>query len=105
MFDCVMPTRHARNGQLLTRAGPMNIRRAQYRSDPLPIDDGCPCSTCRRFSRAYLRHLHAQDDPLYGRLATLHNLAFYGDWVAAMRRAIRQGRLRELAVAPTGAAS
>jgi queuine tRNA-ribosyltransferase len=91
MFDCVMPTRNARNGQLFTAAGKLNIRRAENRNDPGPPDPACGCPTCTRFSRAYLRHLHAQDDPLFGRLATLHNLAFFHGWVARMRQALVSG--------------
>ena len=91
MFDCVMPTRHARNGQLFTFRGKLNIRRAEHRADGAPVDPDCACSTCRRFSRAYLRHLHGQNDPLYGRLATVHNLYFFHQWVAAARAALRRG--------------
>jgi queuine tRNA-ribosyltransferase len=91
MFDCVMPTRHARNGQLFTFAGRLNIRGARYREDPRPPDPDCRCPTCRRSSRAYLRHLHQQGDPLYGRLATIHNLYFFHQWVGAMRQALRGG--------------
>ena len=91
MFDCVMPSRHARNGQLFTWQGRMNIRRAEFREDPAPLDPTCGCPACRGVSRAYLRHLHAQNDPLYGRLATLHNLYFYAQWVAVLRRALRSG--------------
>ncbi len=91
MFDCVMPTRNARNGQLFTHAGKLNIRRSENREDPGPLDPACGCPTCARFSRAYLRHLHAQDDPLFGRLATLHNLFFFHAWVARMRQALLAG--------------
>ena len=91
MFDCVMPTRNARNGQLFTRAGKLNIRRTENRTDRGPADPDCGCPTCTRFSRAYLRHLHAQDDPLFGRLATLHNLFFFHAWVARMRHALLAG--------------
>jgi queuine tRNA-ribosyltransferase len=101
MFDCVMPTRNARNGQLFTFEGRINIRQARYRDDPGPIDPSCGCRSCRRYSRAYLRHLHDQGDPLFGRLATLHNLYFFHQWVGAMRSALRAGRFpsveRELA--------
>lgn len=91
MFDCVMPSRHARNGQLFTWYGRLNIRRAEFRADRRPVDEHCACLGCRRFSRAYLRHLHRQNDPLYGRLATLHNLFFYGQLIAALRNALRRG--------------
>jgi queuine tRNA-ribosyltransferase len=95
LFDCVIPTRHARNGQLFTAAGRLNIRQARYRDDPEPPDPACACSTCTRFSRAYLRHLHEQSDPLYGRLATFHNLCFFHALVAKMRDALVQGSFEE----------
>jgi queuine tRNA-ribosyltransferase len=91
MFDCVMPTRHARNGQAFTREGRINIRLARFRDDPRPLDPRCGCPACRRFSRAYLRHLHAHNDPLYGRLATIHNLFFFASWVATLRHALHTG--------------
>ncbi len=91
MFDCVIPTRHARNGQLLTFAGAMNIRNGRFRDDPGPPDPDCACETCRRFSRAYLRHLHEQHDPLYGRLATVHNLFMFHELVGLARAALRAG--------------
>lgn len=99
MFDCVMPTRHARNGQLFTFAGRLNIRQARYREDPRPPDPDCACSTCRRTSRAYLRHLHQHNDPLFGRLATLHNLFFFHQWVAVMRGALRRDAFEPVAAA------
>ena len=92
MFDCVMPSRHARNGQLFTFAGRLNIRQSRFRDDAAPIDEACRCRACRRHSRAYLRHLHEQNDPLYGRLATIHNLFFFHQWVGALRAALRQQR-------------
>jgi queuine tRNA-ribosyltransferase len=92
MFDCVIPTRHARNGQLLTFAGRLNLRNSRFRTDDAPPDPGCACLTCGRFSRSYLRHLHIHSDPLYVRLASIHNLFFFHQWVAAMRQAIRRGR-------------
>ncbi|MBL4684604.1 MAG: tRNA guanosine(34) transglycosylase Tgt [Nannocystaceae bacterium] len=91
MFDCVMPTRHARNGQLFTWQGRLNVRHAAHANDDSPPDPTCACSTCRRFSRGYLRHLEKQHDPLYGRLATLHNLFFMHQWVGALRNALRRG--------------
>ncbi|MDR3153802.1 MAG: tRNA guanosine(34) transglycosylase Tgt [Deltaproteobacteria bacterium] len=91
MFDCVLPTRNARNGQLFTRGGKINIRNARYRSDPLPPDPRCGCRTCRTHSRAYLRHLHAQNEPLFPRLATIHNLAFYQDLVSEARKSLLAG--------------
>ncbi len=96
MFDCVLPTRNARNGQLFTSAGKLNIQRAEHRDDPRPADPACGCPTCTRFSRAYLRHLHAQDDPLFGRLASLHNLWFFHALVGRLRAALVAGRYPEL---------
>ena len=92
MFDCVMPSRHARNGQLFTFAGRLNIRQSRFRDDPSPPDPECRCRACRLHSRAYLRHLHEQNDPLYGRLATIHNLFFFHQWVGALRAALRAQR-------------
>lgn len=92
MFDCVIPTRHARNGQLLTFGGRLNLRNSRFRTDDGPPDPACACATCGRFSRSYLRHLHIHGDPLYVRLASIHNLFFFHQWVAAMRQAIRRGR-------------
>ncbi len=97
MFDCVIPTRHARNGQLLTFMGRLNLRNAQFRTDDDPPDPGCACPTCLGFSRSYLRHLHIHSDPLYVRLASIHNLFFFHQWVAAMRQAIRRGRFAAVA--------
>ena len=96
MFDCVMPTRHARNAQLFTFGGKMNIRRSRFRDDPRPVDPACGCLTCREYSRRELRHLHAHNDPLYVRLGTIHNLYFFHQWVAAMRTALRDGRFSAL---------
>ncbi|MCH9680805.1 MAG: tRNA guanosine(34) transglycosylase Tgt [Deltaproteobacteria bacterium] len=91
MFDCVMPTRNARNAQLFTWHGRLNIRGARFRDDPGPVDPTCGCLTCRRFSRAYLRHLQRSRESLFGRLATLHNLYFFHQWVAVLRGALRRG--------------
>ena len=88
MFDCVMPTRNARNGYLFTRGERVNIPNAQHRTDFGPIDPECPCATCRDHSRAYLRHLYLAKEILYSRLATLHNLTFYARWVRRLRDAI-----------------
>lgn len=93
MFDCVMPSRNARNGQLFTWQGKLNVRGARFRDDPSPVDPTCGCPTCRRFSRAYLRHIERQGEPLFGRLATLHNLYFFHQWVAVLRTALRAGWL------------
>ncbi len=85
MFDCVMPTRNARNGYLFASTGRVNIANAANRSDLGPIDPACPCSTCATHSRAYLRHLYVAKEILYARLATLHNLTFYARHVRAVR--------------------
>ena len=96
MFDCVMPTRHARNGQLFTSAGRMNIRNARYRDDPAPLDPACDCYCCRNYSRAYVRHLQQCNEILGARLATLHNLRFYQNLMRRIREAIGQGGLGHL---------
>lgn len=88
MFDCVMPTRNARNGQLFTRFGTMNITNAKYREDTGPADPECDCYTCRNFSRAYLHHLYRSRELLAYRLNTIHNLHYYLDLMRSMRTAI-----------------
>jgi queuine tRNA-ribosyltransferase len=88
MFDCVMPTRNARNGQLFTHSGTININNARHREDVGPVEQGCECYTCRHFSRAYLRHLYQAKEILAHRLNTIHNLHFYLDLVKKMRMAI-----------------
>jgi len=88
MFDCVMPTRNARNGYLFAAAGRVNIPNAANRLDLGPIDPTCPCSTCRTHSRAYLRHLYLAKEILYARLATLHNLTYYALHVRRLRERI-----------------
>ena len=94
MFDCVMPTRHARNGHLFTATGVLNIRNAQYASDLGPVDAGCGCYTCRNYSRAYLRHLDQAREILASRLNTIHNLYFYQTLMRDIRDAIEAGRWR-----------
>ncbi len=91
LFDCVMPTRHARNGHLFVPWGVMNIRNARYAQDTRPVDPGCACYTCRNYSRSYLRHLDRCGEMLGPRLATLHNLHYYLDLMARMRTAIAAG--------------
>jgi queuine tRNA-ribosyltransferase len=88
MFDCVMPTRNARNGQLFTSQGRINIRNARYAEDDRPLDPACPCYTCRHHSRAYLRHLFMAGEMTAGALNTLHNLSFYLDTMRRIRDAI-----------------
>ncbi|MGA2023783.1 MAG: tRNA guanosine(34) transglycosylase Tgt [Steroidobacteraceae bacterium] len=97
MFDCVMPTRHARNGHLFTAQGSINIRNALYERDTGPIDATCGCTTCRRYSRAYLRHLDRCGEILGVRLATLHNLHFYLDLMRRIRESIAAGSFTALA--------
>jgi queuine tRNA-ribosyltransferase len=93
MFDCVLPTRNARNGQALTRAGRVVIKQARYKDDQRPIDEACACECCAGgFSRAYLRHLYIAGEILCLRLLSLHNLHFYGEIVACARASIEAGR-------------
>ena len=96
MFDCVLATRIARHGALLVPAGRLNIRNAQHERDPRPIQEGCTCYTCRRFSRAYLRHLFQTEELLGLRLATLHNLHFLLDLLARIRASILDGTFMSL---------
>jgi queuine tRNA-ribosyltransferase len=104
MFDCVMPTRHARNGQLFTSQGRLNIKNARYADDLSPLDPECGCYTCRRHTRAYLRHLYVAGEMSAAALNTLHNLTFYLDTMRRIRDAIafrsfdtfRQGFVRSL---------
>ncbi|NLE77713.1 MAG: tRNA guanosine(34) transglycosylase Tgt, partial [Chloroflexi bacterium] len=92
MFDCVLPTRTARNGALLTRQGRLNIRNARYAEDPGPIEEGCTCMLCQEFSRAYLRHLMRAGEVLGLRLATIHNIHFMMALMREIRQAIAEGR-------------
>ena len=92
MFDCVMPTRNARNGQLFVRGGRLNIANAAHRADPRPVDALCPCECCARYSRAYLAHLFHARELLYYRLASVHNLRHYLDLARQAREAIVAGR-------------
>ncbi|MCF8106766.1 MAG: tRNA guanosine(34) transglycosylase Tgt [Desulfohalobiaceae bacterium] len=92
MFDCVLPTRNARNGTLFTSLGRMNIKKARYADDPKPLDPDCSCYACRKFSRAYLRHLYVAREILSYRLNTIHNLAFFMKLITGARQAIEQGR-------------
>ena len=91
MFDCVMPTRHARNGHLFTQTGVVNIRNAVHAADTGPIDPACGCYTCRNYSRSYLRHLDRCNEILGSRLNTIHNLYFYLDLMRQIRQALDQG--------------
>ena len=91
LFDCVMPTRNARHGQVFTADGPLIIARARYARDPGPLDADCACETCREFSRAYLRHLFSARELLAQRLLSVHNVTFYLGLMASLRRAIAEG--------------
>jgi queuine tRNA-ribosyltransferase len=93
MFDCVMPTRHARNGHLFTSTGVINIRNSAHQADLAPIDPDCACYTCQNYTRSYLRHLDRCNEILGSRLNTLHNLHFYLDLMRSIRSAIGEGRL------------
>jgi queuine tRNA-ribosyltransferase len=93
MFDCVLPTRNARNGWLFTHDGAVKIKNARYASDTGPIDPACDCYTCRHYSRAYIRHLQAANEILGATLATVHNLHYYQSLMRELRTAIEQKRL------------
>jgi queuine tRNA-ribosyltransferase len=97
LFDCVLPTRNARNGQLFTSQGRLNIKNARYADDPAPPDPACGCPTCRQFSRAYLRHLYMAGEIGASTLNTLHNLHYYLDTMRRIREAIVFGSLDQLA--------
>ena len=92
MFDCVLPTRNARNGTLYTSQGKINIKRKEYAEDKSPLDPNCSCYTCRTFSKAYLRHLYTAGELLAFRLNSLHNLTYFLDLVRGAREAIKEGR-------------
>jgi len=97
MFDCVLPTRNARNGWIYTRQGTIKLRNAQYRDDVRPLDEACGCYTCRNFTRSYLHHLQKVNEILGARLNTWHNLYYYLELMEGLRGAIGQGRLAEFA--------
>jgi queuine tRNA-ribosyltransferase len=91
LFDCVLPTRNARNGMMFTSEGQLTVKQARYRDDPLPPDVRCSCPTCRAFSRAYLRHLYMQGEMLASMAMTVHNLFFYSSLMERAREAISRG--------------
>jgi queuine tRNA-ribosyltransferase len=95
MFDCVLPTRNARNGMLFTRGGRLAIKNARFADDDSPVEPGCSCYTCRHYSRAYLRHLYLAQEILAMRLNTVHNLHFYLDFMGQLRQAIAEERLKD----------
>jgi queuine tRNA-ribosyltransferase len=97
MFDCVMPTRNARNGHLFTSQGVLKIRNARYRTDTRPIDEDCACYTCQNYSRAYLKHLQKCNEILGHRLATIHNLHYYQTVMRQLRQGIESGELDQVA--------
>ena len=92
LFDCVMPTRNARNGHLFTRFGDLRLRNARHKDDPRPVDETCRCYTCRHFSRAYLHHLDRCGEMLGPMLTSIHNLHFYLDLMSQVRTALDEGR-------------
>ncbi len=96
LFDCVLPTRNARHGSLMTWQGPLKITRREFSTDERPIDEDCSCPACTNYSRAYLHHLHRNGEAAAWQLLSLHNLRFYADLMARMREAIAAGRLDEL---------
>jgi queuine tRNA-ribosyltransferase len=98
MFDCVMPTRNARNGWLFTRFGDIKLKNARYKEDTQPLDETCGCYACRNFSRAYLHHLHRSSEILGARLNTIHNLYYYLQLMRDMRSAIEDGRFQAFVV-------
>jgi queuine tRNA-ribosyltransferase len=95
IFDCVMPSRNARNGTLFTRQGKIQIKNAKFAEDDRPLDEQCQCYTCKNYSRAYLRHLFQAGEILGSTLNTLHNLHFYIDLMRQMRQAIQESRFDE----------
>ena len=103
LFDCVLPTRNARNGMLFTRAGKLAIRNARHATDPGPVDEGCACPTCRRFSRGALRHLMMTKEMLGAQLASVHNLHFYLHLMREIREALAEGTFPERARRAAGA--
>ena len=98
MFDCVMPTRNARNGWLFTRFGDIKIRNARYKDDTRPLDEKCGCYTCRNFSRGYLHHLQRINEMLGARLNTIHNLYYYQELMREIRTSIEADSFAALAV-------
>jgi queuine tRNA-ribosyltransferase len=95
MFDCVMPTRNARNGWIFTQWGDLKLKNARFKLDTRPLDEECACYTCRHFSRGYLHHLYRVGEILGARLNTIHNLYYYQQIMREMRSAIEQGQLSD----------
>jgi len=105
LFDCVLPSRNARHGELFTREGVLKIKNARFRDDPAPVEDGCPCPCCRRVSRAFLHHLVRARELTGAVLATAHNVRFFLDFMVGLRQAIASGSLTEIAVGASAAGS
>ena len=99
MFDCVMPTRNGRNANAFTADGALRLRNACHKRDSAPLESGCPCPTCRQFSRAYIHHLFLAEEMLGPTLLSLHNLAYYNRLMTAARQAIVEGRYAEFSAA------
>jgi queuine tRNA-ribosyltransferase len=97
MFDCVLPTRSGRNGQAFTRAGTLNLRNARHADDPGPLEPGCRCPACRKFTRAYLHHVVKANEIIASMLLTWHNLTYYQDLMADLRAAVAEKRLGAMA--------
>jgi queuine tRNA-ribosyltransferase len=97
LFDCVMPTRNARNGHLFTRHGDVRIKNARHRKDMRPLDVSCDCYTCLHFTRAYLHHLHRAGEILGAQLNTIHNLHYYQKLMTELREAISAGHFAKTA--------
>ena len=95
MFDCVMPTRNARNGWLFTRFGDLKLRNASYKNDERPLDPTCSCYSCKNFSRAYLHHLQKVNEILGAQLNTIHNIHYYLNLMSEIRVSIEKGQFRE----------
>ena len=95
-FDCVLPARNGRHGRCYSWNGSLNINNERYKDDSAPIDDGCQCPACQKFSRAYIRHLFKSGEMLAMRLAVTHNLFFYNNLMSQIRDAIAQGSFNEL---------
>jgi queuine tRNA-ribosyltransferase len=103
LFDCVLPTRNARNGWLFTRNGVIKLRNSRYREDVRPVDEQCTCYTCAHFTRAYLHHLQRVNEMLGAQLNTLHNLHYFQEIMAGLRAAIERGEVAQFASAVTDA--
>jgi queuine tRNA-ribosyltransferase len=97
MFDCVLPTRNARNGQAFTSEGVVKVKHEKYELDDSPLDEKCDCYTCKNYSKAYLRHMMRAKEPFFNTLMTWHNIAFYQNLMKTLRKAIEDGNLDEVA--------